>query len=204
LIFKLYLAFGFCNFGFYMKDIFEIRIHGRAGQGAKTLSQVIAEAAMAEGKFIQAFPSFSADREGAPMEAYVRISQKPILLHCAVRDPDVMVILDHTLLDLPEIKAGLDVSDIFLVNTKLSKEELAKKLNIKAKIYSLDAASISRQILGKVFPNIVLLGALSRITDYIKLENLEKIIYKKFERKLGKEITEKNILAMQKGHRIIK
>lgn len=186
-----------------MKEIYEIRIHGRAGQGAKTLAQFIAEAAMAEGKFIQAFPSFSADREGAPMEAYVRISQKPILLHCAVRDPDVMIILDHTLLDLEEVKIGLDASDIFLVNTKLSKDELVKKLNIQAKIYPLDAMSISKQILGKVFPNIVMLGALSKITDYIKLENLEKIIYKKFERKLGREMAEKNILAMRKGYKLI-
>lgn len=182
-----------------MNNIFEIRIHGRAGQGAKTLAQFIAEIAMQEGKFIQAFPSFSADREGAPMEAYVRISKKPILLHCAVRDPNMMIIIDPTLLDLPEIKIGLDSNDIFLVNTKLQAKDLAKKLNIKAKIYIIDATNISRHILGKNFPNIVLLGAAAKLLN-LKLENLGEIIEVKFKKKLGEEITRKNIEAMKEGY----
>ncbi|MEW6407361.1 MAG: 2-oxoacid:acceptor oxidoreductase family protein [Patescibacteria group bacterium] len=182
-----------------MKSIFEIRIHGRAGQGAKTLAQFVAQAAMEKGKFIQAFPSYSADREGAPMEAYVRISTKPILLHCAVLNPDLMIIIDPTLLDLEEVKLGLDSSDIFLANTKLSQKDLQHKLKTKAKVYTLDASGISRGILGKDFPNIVLLGAFSKITNYIQLKDLEKIVYKKFERKLGKEMTEKNIEAMRRG-----
>jgi pyruvate ferredoxin oxidoreductase gamma subunit len=188
-----------------MKEIFEIRIHGRAGQGAKTMAQFIVEAAMKEQKFIQAFPSYSADREGEPLNAFVRISEKPILIHSQIENPDVVIVIDPTLIEAENVTAGLSSrSGILIVNTGSTSKEISKKLKFYGKIYVINASKISFQFLGKNFPNIVLLGVFARVTNQIKFSNLEEVVKVRFLTKLGKKLTEANLQAMRAGYNIIK
>jgi len=186
-----------------MKEIFEIRIHGRAGQGAKTVAQFIVEAAMKEGKFIQAFPSYSADREGEPLNAFVRISKKPILIHSQIENPDVVMVIDPTLIEAENVIAGLHPKKgILIVNSRLSPEELSKKLNFQGKIYTINANKISFDFLGRNFPNIVVLGVFVRVTNQIKFSDLEEVVKYRFLKKLGEKLTEANLQALRAGYDI--
>ena len=114
-----------------MKDILEIRIHGRGGQGAKTASQFIAEAALGEGKNIQAFPEYGPERAGAPMKAYTRISDKQITTYAPVVNPDVVIVIDPTLVKSANVTEGLTDDGILIVNTPKSAEELKKETGFK-------------------------------------------------------------------------
>src|SRR3989338_699385 len=136
----------------YMKDMIEIRIHGRGGQGAKTASQFIVEAALGEGKFIQAFPEYGPERSGAPMKAYARISDKPIVSYAPVVHPDVVIVIDSTLIALTNVAEGLTEKGILLVNTPKSAEEIRKEVNFKGKIYAINATKISIDTVGKNLP----------------------------------------------------
>lgn len=179
-----------------MKDIYEIKIYARAGQGAKTMAQFMAEAAILEGKYAQAFPSYTAARSGAPMFAYVRISDKPILLHCPIEKGNLSVIIEPDLIETDEIKKDMEKAESSLCNCK-DKRECGLKIR---KIFYLNASKIAQEILGKNFPNIVLLGAFAKITKQIKLSTLKKVVKEKFLKKLGKEMCEKNLKALEKGY----
>lgn len=185
-----------------MKEIFEIRIHGRAGQGAKTIAQFIAEAAVRQGKYIQAFPSYGAEREGAPLQAFVRLSRKPILIHSQVEKPDVVMVIDQTLIEGENVTFGLHPKKgILIINSKLSAKEVAQKLNFFGKIYTINASQISFQFLQKNFPNIVLLGVFARVTNQINFSDLRKVVEYKFKAKLGEKLTWANLQAMEVGYK---
>jgi len=181
------------------KDIFEIRLHGRGGQGAKTAAQLIVETAIDLGKHIQAFPEYGPERSGAPVQSYARISDKPIHVYSPITHPDVVLVIDPTLIGPINVAAGLGKKDIMIVNSDQSVEDMRKLTKFNGKIYILDATKISIDCLGRNIPNTPILGALAKITGVISLKSLAKKIEAHFLRKLGREKTDANIKAIKRG-----
>ena len=182
------------------KKIFEMVFHARGGQGAKTAAEILAQAALREGKFVQAFPDYGPERSGAPMRTYVRISDEPILTREPVVDPDLVVVLDETLLDSVKVTNNLDEDEIMIVNTAKDRNAVSQKTGYKGNIYPVDAARISMEIIGQPRPNTAILGKLVKITEVVKLDNVVEVFREKYIGKIGEEITEKNVLAIEKAY----
>ena len=137
-----------------MSDIIEIRWHGRGGQGAKTASLLLADAAFNTGKYIQGFPEYGPERMGAPITAYNRISTSPIRIHSNIYEPDYVVVVDDSLLESVDVTAGLKETGGIVINTIKTGEELLPLLKgYNGKVYTIDARKISEEALGKYFPN---------------------------------------------------
>lgn len=184
----------------YHKDIFEIIFYARGGQGAKVAAEIIAQAAVKEGKFVQAFPQFGPERSGAPTKTFVRISDSEIRTHEPVTDSDVVVVLDETILDSEVVTDNLDRNEALIVGTKKSAEDIKKKTNFEGRIYPIDANGISMEIIGQPRPNTVILGKLVQVTEKVRLESVVAEFRKIFEQKIGKDATDKNILAIEKAY----
>lgn len=187
-----------------MKEVLEIRIHGRGGQGAKTASQFIAEAGLDQGKFIKAFPEYGPERRGAPITAYARISDKPITTYSPIKKPDIVLVIDATLLDSVDVTAGLSNDGILIVNSHEDKYKVRDKTKFEGKINVVDATKISIDLVGKNLPNIPMLGALVKVTEAISLNSLKNKIKEKFLKKIGEEKTNKTIQTLEKGHKEVK
>lgn len=186
------------------KDLVEVIFHARSGQGAKTAAQFIAEASLAEGKEFQSFAEYGAERAGAPMKTFARISRKPIRTHEPVVDPDIAVVLDPSLTEYTNLCEGLEPSDIFLINSPKPSAYFKKKLKCKARVYAVDATGISVKLLGKDFPNMPLLGAIIKLTKVISLNALTESINKKYLKKIGDKMTQANIQAAKAGYDAVK
>lgn len=181
-----------------MSQIQEIRWHGRGGQGAWTASELLAKAAILEGKHIQSFPEFGPERMGAPLAAYTRISNDPIRLHCAVYNPNVAVVLDPTLLKTVKVAGGLTEDGVLIVNTKEHPAELRKKLNATSqKTWTVPATDIAIKILNVPITNTAMLGATIRAVSLVSLESIEKAIRERFRQ----ELAERNIAVLKEAYR---
>ncbi len=188
-----------------MTDLIEVRWHGRGGQGAKTASQLLAGAALDEKMYIQAFSEYGPERMGAPMQSFTRISKEPIKIHCHVTNPEVVVVLDPTLLKTVDVTGGLSQDGTLLVNTDKSPADVRKELSLKgSKIYTVDATQIALDCLGRAIPNTPMMGALVKVTSLIELQNLTKGLKKKFSKKFKPEIVEGNIKAIEKAYEEVK
>jgi pyruvate ferredoxin oxidoreductase gamma subunit len=177
----------------------EIRWHGRGGQGAITAAKIIAEAAYLKGyKGVTAAPSFGAERRGAPVSASTRISSEPVLVVSQVENPEIVVVLDHTLLTYPEVTAGLGKNGWLIVNSPLSPKELGIKGDFN--IATADATRICLDlgiiVAGLVIVNTAILGALIKATKIVDLPTLEKVLRDRF----SKSTVEMNIAAVYKTH----
>ncbi|MBN2518190.1 MAG: 2-oxoacid:acceptor oxidoreductase family protein [Candidatus Altiarchaeota archaeon] len=182
------------------KDVFEIRIHGRGGQGGKTAAQFIAEAAMKDGKQIQAFPDYGPERTGAPVNSYVRISDEKIRLYQPIRHPDVVLVIDPTLPEVINVTEGLEEEGILVVNTTKTPEEIKKELNFEGKVYTVDATKISIDVLGANRPNTPILGAFAKVTGVVPIASIEDRIKAKFLKKIGEEKTQANIESVRRAY----
>lgn len=184
-----------------VKEFYDIRIHGRAGQGAKTAAQLIAESAIDVGMYAQSFPEFGAERTGAPVKAYSRISKNKIDVHYQIHEPDIVVVMDETLFNAENVVEGIKGDGIVVVNTTDKPEEVRKKYNIPSniKVYTLDATGIAVELFGRNFANVPLLGAVVKLTGIIDPDKVKDIIRKKFIKKLGEEGVNKNITAFERG-----
>jgi len=177
-------------------QIIEIRWHGRGGQGAVTSAELLAQAAINEGKYAQAFPSFGPERRGAPVLAFVRISSKqPIRLRSGIVEPDVVVVLDSSLLRIVDVTSGLKNSGIVIINTKKQAEQLGKEFNVDWSLATVDATKIARELLGVPITNTAMVGALIKATDVVRLESLFEPIRHRFGR-----LAERNIEAMERAY----
>ncbi|MGE5551205.1 MAG: 2-oxoacid:acceptor oxidoreductase family protein [Bacteroidota bacterium] len=186
-----------------MAKILEIRWHGRGGQGAKTGSSLLGEAIVSMGRYVQAFPDYGPERMGAPMRAYNRISDEPISIHCGVTSPNVVLVLDPTLLGKVDVTQGLPEDGTIIVNTAKSPSEIRARLNLKGrKVYTIDAGRVSTETIGRSFPNTPMLGALVKATNVVPIDELlESTRYrltKKFRNK--PEAIEGNIKAIQRAY----
>ncbi|KKP79525.1 MAG: Pyruvate synthase subunit PorC [Candidatus Moranbacteria bacterium GW2011_GWF2_35_39] len=187
------------------KDIFEVIFFARGGQGAKTTAEILAQAGTYENKFVQAFPSFGPERSGAPTKTYLRISDHEIRTHEPVVDPDLVVVLDDTLLDSQEVAFNLDKDEFLIINTKMAEHEVREKLiqrggKFEGKIHPIDASGISLSIIGQPRPNTVILGKFVQVSGMVKLESVLEEFRLIFEKKIGKENCDKNIQAIEKAY----
>lgn len=185
----------------------EIRWHGRGGQGAKTASLLLADAAFNTGKYIQGFPEYGPERMGAPITAYNRISETPIRIHSNIYTPDFVIVVDDSLLETVDVTAGLKESGAILINTDKEVEDIKPLLNgYNGKIYTIDASKISKECLNANFPNTSLLSAIVKITGIMSekelLENMEDSFKHKFVRK--PEVIEPNMIAVKRAYNEVK
>ena len=178
----------------------EIRWHGRGGQGAKTASLLLADAAFNTGKYIQGFPEYGPERMGAPITAYNRISTKPITIHSNIYEPDYVVVVDDTLLDAVDVTAGLKNTGAIVINSNKDNDYLKEKLNgYEGKIYKIDARKISEEALGKYFPNTPMLAAIVKVSGVMTDEELLNDMKGSFKHKFAKkpEVIEGNMKALR-------
>ena len=176
--------------------LIEIRWHGRGGQGAVTSAELLAQAAISEGKYAHAFPSFGPERRGAPVLAFVRISsQQPIKIRAEITQPDIVVVLDPGLLRIVNVTSGLKANGMVIINTRKQTEQLRQKFDINYSLVTIDANSIAREILGVPITNTTMIGALVRATSVVKLESL----FEPLSRRFG-HLAERNINAMKKAY----
>lgn len=188
-----------------MEEYTEVRWHGRAQQGIVTAAKVFAEAALAGGNNVQAFPDYGPERMGAPVAAYNRISKGALTVHCAVENPEVVAVVDATLIGSVDVLEGVPESGIIVVNTHLSSKEIKKKLDTgKRELYTVDATKIALETIGRPFPNTPMMGALAKATGLVTLDDLFEETKKSMGKKLSKEILEGNLNAIKKGYEEVK
>ena len=191
-----------------MANLLEVRWHGRGGQGAKTAALLLAESASDAGKFIQAFPEYGPERMGAPVQAFTRIDDQPITMHCHVTNPKIVVILDPSLIGSSvDVTAGVPEDGIFIINTGTTPQEMREKLGIDGGVvYTVDANQIALDTIGRPIPNTPMLGALVKVTGLLQLDSLvadtEKRLSKKFAGR--PQIVEGNIKAIKTAYQEVK
>ena len=176
--------------------MFQVRIHGRGGQGVVTAAEVLSIAAFGEGRHAQAFPSFGSERTGAPVVAFCRISDREIRLREPIIEPDALIIQDPTLLHQVDLFAGLKRDGYILINTNRSFDELGLTDFLKDwrhdRLCTVSATDLSRKHVGRPIPNVPLLGGFAAVSGIIKLESLVNAIKGKFSGK----VAEGNIAAV--------
>ena len=183
-----------------MENLIEIRWHGRGGQGAKTASLLLADAAFNTGKYIQGFPEYGPERMGAPITAYNRISNTPITIHSNIYEPDYVVVVDDTLLESVDVTSGLKETGAIVINTTKSADYLKSVLKgYNGGIYTIDARKISEEALGRYFPNTPMLAAIVKVSGVMSDEDFLEDMKGSFKHKFAKkpEVIEGNMKALE-------
>ncbi len=183
-----------------MKDIIKIRWHGRGGQGVVTASRLVAEAALKEGKNAQAFPAFGAERKGAPIKAFTKISEELILSRSQIYDPDIVVVLDPTILKVERVADGLKKGGIIIVNIEKDPVQLKSELKVDNKVATINATKIALETLGMAITNTSILGAFAKATGIIGLDTIIETTKERFSQGLA----EKNINAIKRAYEEVK
>jgi len=185
-----------------MAETMEIRWHGRGGQGTVTAAKVLADACLSGGRHVQAFPEYGPERAGAPLRAYNRISSHELRMHCPVLKPQVVGVVDATLLDSINVAEGATEDAIFVINTSKEPREIREKLNVgsKQKVFAIDATKIAFDCIGRALPNAPMLGAICKVTGLVSLEHLLEDIGKSFGKKFSQKIIDGNIEAARRGY----
>jgi len=190
-----------------MKNMLEIRWHGRGGQGAKTAALLLGEAAIQTGKYVQAFPEYGPERMGAPVQSFDRISDEPITLHCSVTNPAVVVVLDASLMECVNVTAGLSEDGVLLINTSQTPDEIRQRVNWQGqKLYTVDATAIALDTVKKNVPNTPMMGALLKATNLMDFESMLEDTRHKMEKKFKNrpEVVEGNIAAIRRAYEEVK
>ena len=183
-----------------MNNLIEIRWHGRGGQGAKTASLLLADAAFNTGKYIQGFPEYGPERMGAPITAYNRISDAPITIHSNIYEPDYVVVVDDTLLTSVPVTAGLKKEGAIVINTTKLPEQLRELLKgYEGDVYTIDARKVSEETLGRYFPNTPMLAAIVKVTGIMSDEAFLEDMKGSFKHKFAKkpEVIDGNMKALE-------
>ena len=191
-----------------MKDLTEIRRHGRGGPGAKTAALLFGDAALAQGLYIQAFPEYGPERMGAPVASFNRISSKPISIHSGVTNPDIVIVLDPTLIDSIDVTEGMSEGSSLIVNTEKSPKDVKEDCKIKGdiKVFTIDASKISKETIGRDIPNTPMLGALIKATNILNFKEMLEDTKHKLEKKFRSkpEVIEGNIKAIERAYNEVK
>ena len=190
-----------------MDKVVEIRWHGRGGQGAKTASLLLADAAFNTGKYIQGFPEYGPERMGAPITAYNRISDERLSIHSNIYEPDYVVVVDDTLLAAVDVTAGLKESGAIIINTTKTPDEVRPYLKgYKGKVCTIDARTISIETLGKYFPNTPMLGAVIKVSKIMDEKVFLSDMVESFKHKFAKkpEVVEGNIKSLERAMQEVK
>ncbi len=179
----------------------ELKFIGRGGLGAKSAGEILSFVAAEEGFYVQAFPEYGAERMGAPVKSFVRISDKPIYVHSYVTNPDVVVLLDKTLMHAFDVTEGMNENSVLIVNSESCDFKDKLNPNFKGKIYFVDASGISLRTIGKNFPNTPMLGSVAKVFDIFPVRLINKFVEEKFEKKLNPESVEKNKQAVLEAYK---
>lgn len=182
----------------YMTTV-EIRWHGRGGQGVVTANEILAAAALSEGKYIKAFPEFGPERMGAPIRAFARISDTVINVHSQVYYPDYVVVLDNTLITNPTIKEGLKPNGKIIINSPDGKEKLRTLLGSGYDVHAVNATKISTEEIGRPMANTAMVGALVRVSKIVDIKSVTSELATKFAGKFSQSVIEKNIKAVERA-----
>jgi len=188
-----------------LSEMLEIRWHGRGGQGAKTAALLLAEAAAAVGRYVQAFPEYGPERMGAPVVSYNRISRKPITIHSAVTSPRFVAVLDPSFIGSIDFTSGVPANGVLLINSPESSENIRQLMqldNDPLKVYTLDASRISHETIGRPIPNTPMLGAMVAATKIMEIEELLQDTRGRLEKKFrGRpELIEGNMAAITRAY----
>jgi pyruvate ferredoxin oxidoreductase gamma subunit len=184
-----------------MEKVTEIRWHGRGGQGVVTAAKLLAESALEQDKYFQAMPEYGAERMGAPIQAFTRLSSEPISLHCNITNPNIVMVLDQTLLGVINVADGLTDDGVILVNTNCDPKKVRGDLKLtKGKVFTVNATQIALETIGKPIPNTPMLGALIKATGIISLDNVLEHLKKSFGKKFAQEIIDANINAVKRAY----
>jgi 2-oxoacid:acceptor oxidoreductase gamma subunit (pyruvate/2-ketoisovalerate family) len=179
----------------------EIRWHGRGGQGAVTASKLLAETALDLGKHVQAFPQFGSERRGAPIIAFTRIDERPITLYNTIAEPNVVIVLDESLLELPMVMGGLREEGLLLVDSSSTPGQLRERLNReKGRVATVAASAIATEHLGRPVTNTAMLGAFLAATGVLELERVLAHVQEKFSRQFSASVVTGNLKAMREAH----
>lgn len=179
----------------------EFRFHGRAGQGVITVIRLLASAAISEGKYVQAFPQFGPERLGAPMVGYCRVSELPITVHSPIESPDVIAVLDPTLIGLVDVTRGLKPEGVIVVNSGKDPSTLANMLSCEVKVYTVDATRISMDVMGSGRAvNVAVMGAVAKVTGVVSLKSLHRVLSERF----SGDVLEMNIEVLERGFKEVK
>ena len=190
-----------------MSNLVEIRWHGRGGQGAKTDSLLLADAAFNTGKYIQGFPEYGPERMGAPITAYNRISDERITIHSNIYEPDYVVVVDDSLLECVDVTAGLKEDGAIVINTTKTPEEVRPLLKgYKGKVCTIDAKTISIETLGAYFPNTPMLAAIVKVSGIMPEQEFLDDMVGSFKHKFAKkpEVIDGNMAALKRALNEIK
>ena len=183
-----------------MGELIEIRWHGRGGQGVVTAGKLLAETAMGAGQYFQAFPDFGPERMGAPIRAFTRLSSQPITIHSQIEEPDVVLVLDPTLLGTVPVAEGLKEDGVLLVNTSMSPAEVRQVTGFRGgKACTVDASHIAIEEMGRDITNTPMLGAFARATGIFDIEALAEQLRAWFGKRISAQAVEANVRAMRRA-----
>jgi len=179
-----------------MAELLEVRWHGRGGMGAVTSAELVARAAISEGKYAQSFPSFGPERRGAPVIAFLRISNESIKTRTPIDEPDVVVVLDPGLLRAVDVTSGLKDTGKVIINSRKSPAELKSEFGYRWPAATVNATRIARESIGMPITNTAMIGALQRITEVVKMESLVEQLQERFGTR-----AKGNIQAMNRAYK---
>lgn len=184
-----------------MQGLTEIRWHGRGGQGAVTAAKMTAELALGQGKFFQAFPEYGPERSGAPIVAFTRVSDQPIQVYSGIEHPDIVVVLDPSLLSVVDVTKGAPDDAIVLINSDAPPAALREKYGLKGRrLYCIAATRIAVETIGRPIPNTPMVGALTRITGLFPIESVVEFLREDFGKKFPPKVVEGNIKAITRSY----
>lgn len=184
-----------------MRDVQNFRWHARAGQGAVTASKTLADVAAADGKYVQAFAEYGAEKRGAPVRAFNRVSEKPIRLYCSIEEPNWIVCMDPTLIGPVDIAAGACLDSNFIINVPYDAAWLRKHIDFGAmEFWYLDATRISLDEFGKDIPNAAMLGGIVKASGMFDREKFEHIFSEKLLEDFPSKLAEANMRAFRRGY----
>ncbi len=190
-----------------MGKLTEIRWHGRAGQGIVTAGELLAEGALKEGMYFQAFPDYGPERMGAPIKSYTRISDEPIDVHYQILSPEVVVVVNPNVLSVVDVTEGLAEDGVVIVNSPDPPERIREALGLtgkKARVFTVDATGIALETLKRDIPATLMLGAIIRATGLVDLEKTVEVVQEKLGAKLRGEVVDANVTALRRAHEAVK
>lgn len=185
-----------------MSQMTEIRWHARAGQGAVTAAKLVADTALLAGSYIQAMPEYGPERTGAPLKAYTRVSDEPIEVHNNITDPDIVIVLDDTLLGTVDMAEGLVEDGTIILNTTMSVDEARAKLGVgdSVKVAVIDASGIALDTIKKDIPNTPIVGALAKVTGIVPVDKIKERLIITFGKKFSQEIVDANLTSVDRAY----
>ncbi len=184
-----------------MSQLTEIRWHGRAGQGVVTAGELLAECAMEDGKFFQAFPEYGSERMGAPIKAYTRISDEPIDLHCPILEPDIVMVVNDNLLGVVDLTEGLKPDGHLIINTTQTPAAIRERLGFHTgRVWCVAASQIAMDEIKRDIPSTMMLAVLAKATGLVHLQPVLKLVRASLGTKLRPEIVEANMRALQRAY----